>query len=670
MDGMLSAAWAALGNMADPLRLVMLAAGVCGGLVLGLVPGLGGLVGLTLLLPFTYHLDPYTALAMLIGMHAVVATSDSIPAVLFGVPGTVGSAAIVLDGFPMARRGEAGRALGAAFSASLIGGLFGAVLLALSLPAIRPALLFVGAPEMLAFCIFGLSLAAALSGRHVLRGLTVACLGLLLAMVGEDYQSGTMRWTLGSLYLWEGIPLVPFALGLFAIPEIADLAVRRSAIAGQEPLSTRGKCQGVRDVFGNMGTVLRSSTIGSVMGAVPGLGSAVIDWIAYGAAAKSVKGAANSFGKGDVRGVIASEAANNAKEGGALVPTLAFGVPGSAGMAILLGAFLIQGIVPGPDMLSKHLDVTYTMIWSLALANLLGAGICFAFAHRLAQVALVPIGYLAPIILAITFVGALQGSHHWGDMYVLLGAGILGYVMRSLHWPRPPLLLGFVLGTLIERYLFTSLQIYGVGLLARPIVMVMLVLTLWGVLSPVLGAARRRSSPRSLRLAFGFVPGRLGWDTAFAVGTLVLFAASLYDMWRWPFGARAVPEIVSITGVALLALYLATRLFVEVRTSGGTEREGGEMDLAISHEALTAREVVFRSLVYFGWLGGYLGLAFLIGPLPAIFFWLIAYMVIEFGVRWTRSLTTAVGLTGLFYVVFIRLLNLPWPKGIITFNLG
>ncbi|MYZ47117.1 tripartite tricarboxylate transporter permease [Propylenella binzhouense] len=663
MSGMLTAAWAALGNIADPLRLVMLTAGVLGGLVLGIVPGLGGLVGLTLLLPFTYHMDPYTALAMLIGMHAVVATSDAIPAVLFGVPGSVGSAATVLDGFPMAKRGEAGRALGASFAASLVGGLFGALLLAATLPVIRPALLFVGAPEMLAFCVFGLSLAAALSGRYMLRGLAVACFGLLLSMVGEDYQSGTLRWTFGSIYLWEGIPIVPFALGLFAIPEIADLVVRRTAIAGKEPMSTRGQWDGIKDVLRNLGTVMRSSTIGSIMGAVPGLGSAVIDWIAYGSAAKSVKGASDTFGKGDVRGVIASEAANNAKEGGALVPTLAFGVPGSAGMAILLGAFLMQGIVPGPDMLGKHLDVTYTMIWSLAVANLMGAAICFAFAHRMAKIALIPIGYLAPVILAITFVGAFQGSNDWGDIFVLFGAGAVGYLMRSLQWPRPPLLLGFVLGTLIERYLFTSIQIYGLGLFARPLVIATLVVTAWGLLAPVAGIFLRRRGRPPRKLAFGFLPGRLGWDTLFAGAALALLVVALADMWRWPFGARIIPEIVSFAGILFLAGYLATRLFVEVK-SAEPEPVGADMDLGISHEDLTLPVIVRRSLVYFAWLGLYLVIAALIGPLPALFVWMLACMIVEFRMKWLPSLATAAATWGLSYLLFIRVLHVPWPKGL------
>jgi len=391
----------AFGIIMDPERIGFVLFGVLIGLVLGVIPGLGGLVGLSLLLPFTFDMNPYTALAFLMGLSSVTVTSDTIPAVMFGVPGTVGSAATILDGYPMARKGEAGRAFGAAFSASVIGGLWGALLLGVSIPILRPVMLFIGSPELLSFCIFGLSLAAVLSGGSPLKGLAGACIGLMVATAGDDPQTGTLRWTFDSLYLWDGLPVVPLALGLFAIPELADLAIQQTSIAAgheDEDYSdvTTGQWQGVRDTLDNWFLVLRCATIGAGLGAVPGIGASVVDWIAYGHAARTEKGASLTFGKGDVRGVIASESSNNAKEGGALVPTIAFGVPGSASMALILGAFLIHGLVPGPDMVTKRLDVTYTMVWSVAMANIFGAGICFAFAKQLAKIAIVRVGILAP----------------------------------------------------------------------------------------------------------------------------------------------------------------------------------------------------------------------------------------------------------------------------------
>src|ERR1700761_4871494 len=224
-------AWEALGLLMEPFRLLMLVSGVLIGLSIGAVPGLGGVVGLAVMIPFTYGMDSHAAFALLLGMAAVTTSSDLIPAILFGVPGSVGAAATTIDGHQMAKNGEAGRAFGAGFAASLFGGLVGAFVLAISIPILQPVLLAVGSPELLAFSIFGLSMVATLSGRAPLKGLTAAALGLMISMVGAGTQTGTMRWTGNWLYVWDGVPLVPVTLGLFALPELADMAINRRQIA-------------------------------------------------------------------------------------------------------------------------------------------------------------------------------------------------------------------------------------------------------------------------------------------------------------------------------------------------------------------------------------------------------------------------------------------------------
>ena len=368
------------------------------GLVLGILPGIGGLAGTALLLPFTFGMEPIAAMALLLGLGATTSTGDPIPAVLFGVPGGAGSAATVLDGLPMASRGEASRALSASYMSSLLGGLFGAALMGLTIPMLRPIMLYIGSPELLAFSILGISFVATLSGNAPLRGLAAAALGIMIAMIGSDPQTGTLRYTFDTLYLWEGAPLTPIILGLFALPELADLAISRTAIAGNMAKTDKqGMWQGAKDCFEHWWLIMRCSWIGGGLGAVPGIGGAVVDWVAYGHAARTEKGAGQTFGKGDVRGVIASESSNNAKEGGALVPTVAFGVPGSAGMAILLGAFMIHGLVPGPDMLSKNLHITYSMVWSIALANILGAGLCYLFSEQFAKLATLRYTLILPV---------------------------------------------------------------------------------------------------------------------------------------------------------------------------------------------------------------------------------------------------------------------------------
>src|SRR5688572_7526453 len=406
----------------EPQRLMFLALGCMMGLVLGIVPGIGGLTGTAMLLPFTFGMDPYSAFALLLGLGAATSTGDPIPAVLFGVPGGAASAATVLDGYPMAKRGEAGRALSAAYMSSLLGGIFGAILLGISIPILRPIMLYLGSPELLAFAVLGISMVAILSGNAPLRGLTAGCAGIMLAMIGSDPQTGTLRWTFNSLYLWDGMPLTPMLLGIFALPELCDLLITRLAIAtGSEAKQNvyKGQWQGVKDCFENWWLVLRCSWIGGGIGSIPGIGGSVIDWLAYGHALKTEKGASETFGKGDVRGVIASESSNNAKEGGALVPTIAFGVPGSATMAILLGAFLIHGLVPGPDMLHKNLDVTYTMVWSIALANILGAGACYLFSPQFARLATLRYTLILPAVLGIVYIGAFEASRNWGDLIAL-----------------------------------------------------------------------------------------------------------------------------------------------------------------------------------------------------------------------------------------------------------
>src|SRR4051812_12919812 len=475
---MAAAAGKAFVTLMEPHRLMYLMAGCMMGLVLGIVPGIGGLAGTAMLLPFTFGMDPYSAFALLLGLGATTATGDPIPAILFGVPGGAASAATVLDGFPMAKRGEAGRALSAAYMSSMMGGIFGAMLLAVSIPILRPVMLYLGSPELLAFSVLGISMVAVLSGSAPLRGLAAGCLGIMIAMIGSDPQTGTLRWTMDSLYLWDGLPLTPVLLGLFALPELCDLLISRTAIAADTSVGNiyKGQLQGLKDCGRHWWLIVRCSWIGGGIGSIPGISASVVDWLAYGHALKTERGASQTFGKGDVRGVIASESSNNAKEGGALVPTIAFGVPGSATMAILLGAFLIHGLVPGPDMLTKNLSITYSMVWSVALANILGAGLCYAFSGQFAKLATLRYTLMLPAILSLLFIGAYQGSRNWGDLYALLIFGLIGWTMKQLKWPRPPLILGLVLGHLIERYLFISVTRYGMDWIERPFVIALFVM--------------------------------------------------------------------------------------------------------------------------------------------------------------------------------------------------
>lgn len=664
--GMLDAALQALATMVEFERLLYLSAGVVIGLLFGILPGVGGVAGMALLLPFTFGMDAYSAFAFLLGLGAVTSTGDTIPAVLFGVPGTSASQATVIDGHAMARNGEAGRALSAAYMASLMGGIFGALLLAMTIPVLRPVMLYIGSPELLACAVFGISMVAVLSGNAPLRGVAIAGFGVMLSMIGGDPQTGTQRWSLDTLYLYDGLPLLPVALGIFALPELCDLTIRRTAIADSARYDVKkGMAKGARDAFRNWWLIMRCSSLGAAIGAIPGLGSAVVDWFAYGHAIRVVKGGMETFGKGDVRGVIAPESANNAKEGGALVPTVAFGVPGSASMAILLGAFLIHGLVPGPRMLTENLDVTYAMVWSIAMANILGAGLCFLFSGQFAKVATLRFTLILPAVMTVLYVGAFQGQRDWGDLYALLFFGALGWTMKRLRWPRPPLILGFVLGAIIERYMFISVMRYDWAWLLRPVVLVLLALAVLGLFRPLIGEyLASRKAGRGFTV---FGPPVFRFSSLFHVGLIVLVAVMIAETGTWEPEAKIAPLIVAWLTLVCAVLSLYHQVFrapVLAGRDGGGAGNGSasiHMDLTADDSGLPLGVVLQRAAIFFGWLIAFMASMWAVGILVTAFLFVVLYMRLENREPWRLVLPYATGVTLFVYLVFDQFLTIPWP---------
>ena len=452
--------------------------GVSLGVFFGMVPGLSGLSGMAILLPFTFDLQPYEAMALLMGMYAITSTSDTISSVLLGVPGTAGSQATIMDGYPMAKKGEAARAFGAAYTVSGFGGVVGAVLLVISIPILSPLVLSFGAPEFFLLGVLGMAMVASLSGNAPAKGILVGLLALQISMIGYSPKDGIPRFWFGIPYLLERPPIVPCVLGLFSLPEVIELAVRRGALS-EAPEMGKGLWDGVRDAVRHRWLALRCAFIGAYIGFIPGLGASIVDWVAYGHAVQSNKDPKAEFGKGEIRGVIAPESANNAMKGGSLIPTIAFGIPGSATMAILLGAFLIHGIFPGPELLTTRLDVTFSVIWALVIANVLTAMVLMGCTTQLAKVTTIRGSVLIPVIVVLVFMGSWMATQELGDWIVLLSLGGLGYLMKRWGWPRPPIALGIVLGPIMERYLDISVSRYGWSWLwQRPIVLVLIALTL------------------------------------------------------------------------------------------------------------------------------------------------------------------------------------------------
>jgi putative tricarboxylic transport membrane protein len=360
---------------------------------------------------------------------------------------------------------------GAAFAASMIGGLIGALALTALVPFARPLVLAFGSPELFMLTVLGLSMVGVLSGNRPGLGLVAAVTGLLLGTVGGAPVAPEYRFTYGELYLYEGIPLVILALGLFALPEVIDLLAKGGAIAERAPGIGAGWVQGVRDVLRHKWLVVRHSLFGVLIGALPGMGSSIIDWLNYGYVVQTSRDRTR-FGKGDIRGVIAPESANNAREGGVLMPTLLFGVPGSSAMALFLGAMLMFGIQPGPQLLRAELDLVFVIIWSLALANVVGTLLCLLLSRPIAALTFVPFHFIAPVVLVVVVLGAYQQTRHWGDLLLLLLFGLVGWIMKRAGMPRPALLIGFILSPLAERYLWMSYNLYEWDWLWRPGVLV------------------------------------------------------------------------------------------------------------------------------------------------------------------------------------------------------
>lgn len=490
---MLEAALAALQNIIDPAHLIWLVIGVLMGTFIGLIPGLGGMVGMAILLPFVFGMDPISGIFLLVGLSSITETSDAFPAVLFGIPGTSSAQATIMDGYPLARKGEAGRALGASFSAAMMGGVIGALALFLLLPLARPLVLSAGTPEFLMFTLVGLACVGVVSQGYPALGLLSGLMGLALASVGTATTVLEYRFTFDTLYLRDGLSLIVIALGLFAIPEMLKLLSQNQAVT-ESIKPGAGVLSGIKDTIRNWPLVARCSTIGIGLGIVPGVGGSVVQWVCYGISARSRKNKV-PFGQGEIRGVIAPDSALNAKEGGTMVPTLMFGIPGSGSTAVLLGGIMLLGVQTGPRMVEGDgLVVILSVAWALAVANILAGAICLGLSRWLSLISRVPMRAVTPFLVLTVLLASYQADRLWGSVVQLLVMGLVGWIMLNLRIPRPPLLIGFVLGPSIERNLWISNSTYGADWLLRPGVIAIGVVLI-GVVALGVKMARRPDVP-------------------------------------------------------------------------------------------------------------------------------------------------------------------------------
>ena len=463
--------------LTSPYTMWMLILGTCIGIFFGAVPGLGGRLAIAVTIPFVFGKEMIPGAVFLLSMHAVTGTAGQISSIMFGVPGTGDDAATIVDGYPMAQKGEAGMALGASLMASGIGGILGAIVLALLIPVIEPIVLKFSPAEFFFLALLGITFVAFVSGAAIFKGIVVGFYGMMLAFVGMDPQTGIARYSDSFLFLWDGMDLITAVLALFAVPEMIHLGVKGGSISAISKdfadTSVRAQFKGMVATFRHSWLVFRSSMIGAFIGILPGLGGSAAAWICYGHAVQSCKNP-ETFGKGDIRGVIAPESATNSKEGGSLLPTLFFGVPGSSGMAILLGAFLILGIQPGPAMLTEHLDLVWILIWALVVSNVAAVVILLFITRWVAFLTFLRGGIMIPFVLVVVVFGVLLAKGQWENLILLGVLSVIGYGLLKYDWPRPPFAIGIVLGSIAEESLHKAWALWGWDFFVRPLSLVLM----------------------------------------------------------------------------------------------------------------------------------------------------------------------------------------------------
>lgn len=646
---MIDLLFATLANLLTVQHMGFMTVGVLLGLVIGVLPGVGGIAGLSLLLPFVYGMDQTSALAMMIGLLAIVPTADTFTSILMGIPGSSASQATVLDGFPLARQGQAARALSAAFAASLIGGLFGAFLLTGAVLVAAPIILSFGSAELFMLTLFGLSMVGVLSGANMVKGVASASLGLAFGLVGAAPATSEARMDFGSLYLLDGIPLVIVALGVFALPEILDLLRSGGAIAQQGTPLGRGWFQGVRDTFKSFWLTLRCSGIGALIGAIPGIGGSVVDWIAYGHVVQTSKDK-SQFGKGDIRGVIAPEAANNATAGGALLPTLLFGIPGSGSMAIFLAAMILLGLQPGPNMATSNLGTTYTIIWSLAIANVIGTICCIALAPGIAKLTAVRYPLIAPFMIMVISFAAFQATRDFMDLFALLLMGLLGIFLRRFGWSRPAFLIGFVLALGGERYLYQAVQFYGWDFLTRPIVLIIGAITVVSIWAGVRRSPGGSSVINTEGATETAVARTLWPQIVFAVFVLGVFVFAFQQAMQVSFLAQVFPLSVAIVG-GLAVLLIMVQLLRGPVAAGSANFDGD------------ANATDSGPWPWLGWFVGFIAGVALVGFFAALAIFFVAFLRIVAKSSWAQTLVLTASATGLMLVMGLAL-NLVFPGGL------
>ncbi len=477
-------------NVFTPESLLVCLLGTIGGMVVGALPGLSSTMGVALVIPITFSMSPESSLILLGAVYVSSVYGGSVTAILLRTPGTDASIATSLDGYPLAVAGRGSEAIGMATIASLFGGLFSVLVLVTLAPPLSSVALAFGPQEYTILIIFGMVTIVGVVSDSPAKGFVAAALGLLLSTVGLDNFTAMQRFTVGRNELFDGVPLLPALIGLFSISQAINLCVPKKGgvLTDSGILEIHGRrIPLLPDIKRCLKTMLRSSVIGSVIGILPGAGTSIAAFISYNEARRGSKTPQN-FGKGELEGVAASEAANNAVTGGTLIPTLTLGIPGNAVTAVFIGGLTIHGMIPGPKLFTEYAETTYTLIFSLFVANILFAVIGLIAGKYLVHITRVPGSVLSPIVMTFSVIGSYALRNNMFDVGLAIVFGIVGYFMERWRYPAAPLVIALILGPMLEVNFRRSMQISGWDLstfFTRPLALMLWVLVIAALIYPL-----------------------------------------------------------------------------------------------------------------------------------------------------------------------------------------
>ncbi|MGH8665322.1 MAG: tripartite tricarboxylate transporter permease, partial [Burkholderiales bacterium] len=524
----------------------------------------------------------------------------------------------------------------------------GAFILTLAIQFARPIILGIGFAEQLMLILLALTMVGMLTGASPLKGLAACGLGLLLGSIGDAPATGEYRLAFDTVYLSDGINIVIVGLAMFAVPEIVDILRRHVTISSSATLGS-GVLRGFMETLKHKWLVLRCSALGSMLGALPGLGGPITTWIAYGHGVQTSKDR-EMFGKGDIRGVIAPESANNADNGGALIPALMFGIPGSGSMAIFLGGLILLGVEPGIGMMERHLDLTFVIIWSLAVANVLGTVTCLFLAKPIARLTTVPFALLAPFMIVIIYFAAYQTTRSWFDLATLFVLGVLGVYMKRFGWSPPALLIGFVLANRLDASVYQSIQVYGMTFLERGGVQFMIALTAVSIFL----AVRMKPHRDALSDRGPHAPVNKAPQAIFLALIIACSTYALYDMSQLAFLGKVFPTSVGIITLLLLGAIAIIMC-------------GKRANYAIydSENPATSEDQPAHSAVHvLGWMLALLVVAGFVGFVLGVFVYIVAFLRIKAGSKWLGAILGGLGAVAVLSA-FGHFMVLDYPQGVL-----